>query len=59
MNEVAAIQFRADLNRELTFLHCRKGVGGIRRRENKVAPHSDENFYVAAHHRRNHADGHR
>ncbi len=57
MDEMAAIQFSADLNRELALLNCREGVGSIRRRQNKVAPHSDENLHVAAHHRRNDPNG--
>jgi hypothetical protein len=44
MNKMAAIQFRAALNREPTFLHRRDGVGGIRRRNNKVAPIPTKTF---------------
>jgi hypothetical protein len=44
MNEVAVIQFRADLNREVTFLHRGEGVGRVRRRKNKVAPIPTKTF---------------
>jgi hypothetical protein len=57
MNEVAAIQFRADLNREVTFLDRGEGVGRVRRRKNKVAPIPTKNLHVAAHHRRNRPNG--
>jgi hypothetical protein len=38
MNEMVAVQFRADLNGELALLHRWERVSGIGGRQNEVAP---------------------
>ena len=56
VHEMAAVKFRADLDREVAVLQSGEGVGGIRSGESEVAAHADEDLHVAAGHGWNHAN---
>src|SRR4030095_13343275 len=57
MHKVAAIEFRADLDRKIAVLQRGKSAGRIRRGECEIAAHSDEDLDLAASHGRDHANG--